>query len=141
MNSKLIRGYSFQKGKEASGSKSSGKRVLVFGSRNFDDIDFLTRKLDELYKDKDIIVISGNARGADRLGERWAMLRGKQIEMFLPDWKKFGKAAGVLRNSDMVSECDEGIAFWDGTSKGTLDTIKKMKKEGKKCEIVNFTRS
>ena len=49
---------------------------------------------------------------------------------------RYGKAAGVLRNEEMVKDYDAVIAFWDGKSKGTLSTIRYAERVGKECEII-----
>ena len=83
-------------------------------------------------------LISGGAVGADRLGEAWARAHDIPVRKLLPDWDKHGRAAGVIRNSDIVKEADGVIAFWDGASRGTLDTITKARKANKLLKVVSF---
>ena len=75
-------------------------RVIVAGSRNFDDYGLLSDTLDKLLqnKGKDVVIVSGTARGADTLGEQYAAERGFQISRFPADWDRFGKSAGYRRN-------------------------------------------
>lgn len=75
-------------------------------------------------------VVSGCARGVDRLGERWAGKNGVHVESFPAQWTKFGKAAGPLRNAEMAAYADALIAIWDGQSKGTKDMIEQAEKCG-----------
>lgn len=70
-------------------------------------------------------VIHGGARGVDKYGGTWAKDRKITVKVFEPDWSK-GRGAGMERNTIMVEMCDIAIVFWDGHSKGTYDTIKKM---------------
>jgi hypothetical protein len=56
--------------------------------------------------------------------------------VFLPDWGKYGKRAGLLRNSDIVAASEVILAFWDGSSTGTLDTITKARGYGKKLLVI-----
>ena len=104
-------------------------KLAVVGSREFNDYTLLTLFLDA-YKAKtpELILVSGGAVGADELAERYAKENNLQMIVFKPDWKKYGKTAGFLRNLTIVEEADEVIAFWDGESRGTLDSINKAKK-------------
>lgn len=68
-------------------------------------------------------VISGGARGADRLGEQWARRHGIPVEVFPADWDKHGKSAGYIRNKEMADKAEALIALWDGESRGTNDMI------------------
>lgn len=85
--------------------------------------------------DKDVI-ISGGARGADLLAERFAMQYSIPTEIFLPDWAKYGKKAGLIRNKEIISSADQVIAFWDGESNGTRSSINIAKKLKKPLKIV-----
>lgn len=75
-------------------------------------------------------IVSGGARGVDRVGERWAEVHNIQITRFLPDWNR-GKAAGIIRNCQMGDYADALVAIWDGESKGTKHMIDYMRKLGK----------
>lgn len=97
--------------------------------------------LDSRYKDQKIKVISGRAPGGDELGERWAKEHGHEIIPYEPDWKRYGRGAGFIRNTDMVLQLehnDEAIGFWDGISTGTKDTIDKLKQKCKHHVIFSF---
>lgn len=94
----------------------------IIGSRTFNDYEFLKTCLNE-YKDKADVVVSGGAKGADSLGEKWANEMGIKKYILKPDWKKFGRSAGFIRNRDIVSNSDLIIAFWDGKSSGTKHSI------------------
>ena len=114
-------------------------KLAIIGSRDFNDYDMLVDFLWR-YKDSENIdsIISGGAKGADLLGKKCAKDIGFHYVEFLPDWEKYGKAAGFIRNSQIVDACDEVIAFWDGKSRGTQDTITKAKKAKKPTFIVYF---
>jgi hypothetical protein len=75
-------------------------------------------------------IISGGADGADAMAKRYAHARGWPYREFPADWKKWGKAAGILRNRDIVRHADQVIAFWDGESRGTAHTIETANREG-----------
>ena len=86
-----------------------------------------------------VIIISGHARGADTLGERFAREQGHGLEIYPADWDSFGKRAGFIRNSRMVAIADAAVAFWDGASHGTLDTIKKMQADNKPVTVFDYS--
>ncbi len=99
-------------------------KVIIAGSREFNDYsrlrDFCDRVLDG---EKDIEVVSGTAKGADQMGERYAKERGYPVKRFPANWGKHGKGAGMIRNNDMADYGDALIAFWDGRSRGTKHII------------------
>ena len=98
--------------------------MIIAGGRDFDNYDNLVKVLDKLPKPKEIV--SGKARGADSLGEVYALDHGITVAEFPADWDKFGKSAGHVRNQQMADYADILVAFWDGESKGTKSMIKKM---------------
>lgn len=75
-------------------------------------------------------VVSGAARGVDRMGEKLAADRGIPVTRFPADWKLHGKSAGPIRNAEMADYADALIAVWDGHSRGTGDMIDTAKKLG-----------
>ena len=108
-------------------------KVAVVGSRNFQDYDLLKQILAE-YEITEIV--SGGAKGADSLGEKYANEHNLPIEIFKPDWKRLGRGAGPARNKTIVENADFVIAFWDGVSKGTQSSINIAKKLNKALRIV-----
>ena len=86
-------------------------------------------------------VISGAAKGADTLGERWAQENGLSISRKPADWEAYGKRAGYLRNTEMAEEAgSDGLlcAFWDGKSKGTKHMIDIAKSKGLTVLIFSY---
>lgn len=75
-------------------------------------------------------VVSGKARGVDTLGELWAKHVGISVKPFPADWKRYGKAAGPIRNEEMAKYADACIAIMRPNSRGTLDMVKRAKKKG-----------
>ena len=110
--------------------------IAVIGSRGFNDYDKLKSSLEE-YKDKATNFVSGGAKGADSLGERWARENNIPVKVFLPDWDKHGKSAGYKRNIDIVDNADIVIAFWDGVSKGTKHSIDLARTKSKELVIIS----
>ena len=67
--------------------------------------------------------LSGKAKGADTVGEEYALNQGYHVKDYPADWAKYGKSAGYKRNEQMAKDADVLVAFWDGTSKGTKHMI------------------
>ncbi len=107
--------------------RRTAKRVVIAGCRDFCDYPHARKILDvylrKLRKKHRIIILSGGARGADALGERYASENGFAIERYPADWDSFGKSAGPRRNMQMAQACDYVICFWDGVSRGTKSMI------------------
>lgn len=112
-------------------------RILVCGSRGFQDRDIITARLAS-HIDDNPILIHGGARGADQIADDWATRSHLPIEVYKAQWSKYGKAAGPIRNQEMIDhgKPDLCIAFWDGKSKGTLDMIRRAQAAGIPTEIV-----
>lgn len=109
-------------------------RVIIAGSRTFNHYVLLQAACDLFLAEKrqthNIVILSGTAKGADRLGERYARERGYKIERYPADWDKDGKAAGIIRNTKMADNANALIAFWDGRSRGTKNMIDTAKAKG-----------
>ena len=124
-------------------------RIIVAGSRDFNDYELLKKSAIEIITKKTMLpdltrIISGGARGADTLGERFANEMGLEISRFIPDWDGLGKRAGYVRNAEMakfaVEDDNDGmlIAFWDGQSRGTKHMIDLAKRYGLEVHVVNY---
>jgi hypothetical protein len=123
-------------------------KIIIAGSRDFHDYELLkieANKFINQYKatlndfdDNSILIISGNARGADKLGEQYGQEYNYFCQVMPADWNKYGKRAGYLRNAQMAKEADALIAFWDGQSRGTQHMIELAKKENLKIKIVKY---
>ena len=101
-------------------------RVIIAGTRTFDDYDLLCRSMDYYLQNiqEPIQILCGLAKGADQLGLKYAQEHGYEVQGFPADWKKYGKAAGPIRNLQMVQNADALVAFWDGKSVGTKHIIR-----------------
>ncbi len=113
-------------------------RIAIVGGRDFTDYKLLCSYMDQIYTEDITCIISGGATGADSLAERYAKYYGIPMEVHKPDWHTHGKAAGFLRNHTIVARCDKVLAFWNGKSRGTADTIAKAKIAGKLVLIVRY---
>lgn len=116
-------------------------KVIIAGSREIDEakVERLLPYIVTAFRDFGDIyiteVVSGAARGVDLIGERYAKQHNIPIKRFLPDWERFGKAAGPRRNAEMAKYADALIAIWDGKSRGTQSMIDLAKKHGLKLNI------
>lgn len=114
-------------------------KVIIAGSRTFSNYDLLKERLDYfLQNQKDITIISGNATGADRLGEDYAHQQHHKLEEYPAMWDIYGKSAGYRRNEEMAKIADCAVIFWDGKSKGTKHMIDLCKKNKIKLRVVMF---
>ena len=124
-------------------------RIIIAGSRDFNDYELLKKSAIEIITKKTMLpdltrIVSGGARGADTLGERFANEMGLEISRFIPDWDGLGKRAGYVRNAEMAKFAVEDnsygvlIAFWDGQSRGTKHMIDLANKYGLEVHVVNF---
>lgn len=100
------------------------KKIAVVGSRGYTNTNKIELILASLLEQRGkFILVSGGCKGPDKIAEDWARANGLDICIFLPDWDKHGRAAGPIRNKDIVNECDFLIAFWDGKSRGTMSSL------------------
>lgn len=114
-------------------------KVIIAGGRDFDDYDCLKVVCDYYLQNKtEIEVVSGCAKGADQLGEKYAEERGYSIKRFPAYWNKYGKRAGHIRNGQMAEYADALIAFWDRESRGTGNMIKQAKQNNLKIRVFKY---
>jgi hypothetical protein len=112
-------------------------KVLVCGSRNWFDRNVIFRRLSQL--SKDTVVLEGEASGADSLARDVAIALSLEVRRFPADWEKYGRAAGPIRNREMLDEKpDLVIAFHSDLwkSRGTADTVREAKKRGIPVEVI-----
>lgn len=108
--------------------------VLVCGGRNWSDeskilteFSFLTRSYSK------ITIVHGACRGADLMAEKVARSLNFETKAYPADWDKHGRAAGPIRNSQMLEneKIDYVLAFHSNIeeSKGTKDMLNKVVKK------------
>ena len=115
-------------------------RVIIAGSRHFRNYNLLAQKCDKILSVKaashQIVIVSGTAAGADRLGERYAHERSYKIVRFPADWDNDGLSAGPIRNAKMAEYADALVTFWDGQSRGTRNMIETARSRGLQIRVV-----
>ena len=114
--------------------------LAVVGSRNFDDRDSLFKILDGICERNHVErIVSGGAKGADRLGQNYAMEKNIPFTVFTPEWEPpdqaYNPRAGFERNKKIANACTHLVAFWDGKSGGTKDTIELTQGAKKPCMV------
>lgn len=126
-------------------------RLIIAGSRDFNDYELLKKEVDKFLFDEVVVnhypdlteeiavveIVSGGARGADKLGEKYANLRGLPLKIFKADWEKHRKSAGYIRNEEMAKYANYCICFWNG-SPGTKHMINLARKYKLELRVVNF---
>ena len=121
-------------------------KLAVIGSRDFNDYELVCKTIKE-HKFEPILIVSGGAKGADSLGERYADDNNIPKKIFQAEWdnldaepckiktnkqgKKYNVLAGFNRNKSIVDEADMILAFWDGKSSGTENSIEYAEQKGK----------
>jgi len=112
-------------------------KLAVVGSRDFSDSETMARVLDRIRaKHPQVTIVSGAGRGADTLAANYAKANGLTLIEFPADWNKHGRAAGPIRNQQVVDASDAVLAFWDGQSPGTKITIDMARRKGIPVRIV-----
>lgn len=105
-------------------------KIAIVGSRNLsiDNIDSYVTECDE--------IVSGGAKGVDTSAAEYAKRKNIKLTEFLPEYSRYGRAAPIVRNKQIVDYSDKIIVFWNGKSSGTHSVIEYAKKIGRECEVV-----
>lgn len=103
-------------------------RTIIAGSRSITDTAEVFAAIDSCPWEVTTI-LCGCAKGPDTLALVWAGA-DTPVEFYPPDWEKLGKAAGIIRNREMLAKAEALIAIWDGSSHGTKDMIFIARKAG-----------
>ena len=109
-------------------------RVAIVGSRNYPRPEKVAEYVRNL--PKDTCVISGGAAGVDTWAENAAKFHHLDTLIFRARWDLHGRAAGMIRNQDIVDTAERLVAFWDGASRGTADSIARAHARGIPVEVV-----
>lgn len=114
-------------------------KLAIIGSRTFTDSELAWNTYKNLpFLDQVTQIVSGGAKGADSIAELLAKWSGKEMIVYYPDWDKYGKQAGFIRNRLVINDSDCVLAFWDLKSKGTLNSIQLATKKGIPVHIKRF---
>jgi len=118
-------------------------RVIIAGGRDFADYSRLCWFMDRWVLDNDMgpdntDFISGEAKGADSLGKKWALSRGYKVVLFPARWDIHGRAADYKRCTEMANEATHLVVWCDQEGNGTGNIIKAATKAGLKVYIEGY---
>jgi hypothetical protein len=102
-------------------------KLAIIGSRNIMNLSGEIPKCST--------IVSGGAKGIDQAAQEYADKNNIPFEIHLPDYKKYGNAAPLIRNRKIVDASDYLLIFWDGKSRGTKSVIDYCEKKTKPYEI------
>ncbi len=111
-------------------------KLAVIGSRDFSDYEKAKKVFVCYFKARTTEIVSGGARGADLMGKQLAEEFNIKYTEFKPDWDTYGKTAGFIRNKDIINNSTFVLAFWDGASRGTKDSLDYAKEKKKPTMII-----
>ena len=118
-------------------------KIGIVGSRSITSSEYVFSVLDfylaRLLEENEVVIVSGSAIGIDSLGAQWAELRKLKTEIYLPDYKQYGKSATFLRNQQIIDNSDYLIAITTG-SNGTADSIKRAVKKNIPIKIIKYEK-
>jgi len=105
-------------------------KIAVTGGRNFNNAKMVFETLDYIQEKYNISeLIHGGAKGTDTLAGLWAKNRNILVSVFMPDWKIYGKRAGILRNLEMLNQKPEMVVAFPG-GRGTSHMTTSAKSQG-----------
>lgn len=105
-------------------------KVAVIGSRNL-----VVTDLEHYLPEGVTEIVSGGAKGIDTCAREYAKANNLKLTEFFPEYQKYGRAAPLKRNLQIIDYADAVIAFWDGKSKGTKYVIDNCKSKKVKIDI------
>jgi len=115
-------------------------KLAIIGSRTLNQQQVIKVIEQVVKKSKTPIttIVTGGANGVDSIAEYYAKMSNINVEVFYPVYKKYGKRAPLIRNNEIIKNCDGVLAIWDGVSNGTAYTINKAKRENKTVMVVEL---
>lgn len=113
-------------------------KVWVCGSRTITKYETVEEVLNLIWKNLKcpIVIRTGGAIGVDLLAEQWARANNIPVaESIIPDWSRFGRGAGLIRNREGVDWADRVVGVWDGESRGTKHCLDYAESTNKPCTL------
>lgn len=114
-------------------------RLLVTGGREFADIDLLVETLGD-YLGEDVHLFHGAATGADTLAAQFGQAAGWKVTGRPAKWREHGKAAGGLRNSELLAYAQPDLLVVFPGGAGTGDMVAKAREAGVKIRMASATK-
>ena len=106
-------------------------KLLIAGSRSIREYDlspYIPHAVDT--------IISGGAQGVDSLAESYADEHKLSKYVIRPQYKRYGRAAPLKRNQEMVDMADAVLVIWDGKSRGSRFTVEYARKQNKPLFVI-----
>lgn len=122
-------------------------KLIIAGSRSVQNPEVMQEVAYRYFPDLHVVslyyeIVNGCAsRGVDLLARQWASEHNVQLRRFPADWDEHDKAAGPIRNQEMVDYADELVAIWDGESTGTRDVFEKALECGLDVHVYQYQGS
>ena len=110
-------------------------RLAIIGGRDFNNYELFLETIKEFKMEE---IVSGGAKGADTMAEKYARENNIPTNIYLAEWNIYGRKAGIIRNKKIIDNCDKVLAFWDGKSPGTNNSINLAIKNKKPIKIVKY---
>lgn len=118
-------------------------RLIINGSRHYRCYFKFARAVDTMLKNikpENILIIAGEARGVDRLAKIYAKRRKLRYLGMPADWDKYQKAAGFVRNKEMMEIATHVLSFWDGESKGTGHVVREASNYNLSLRVIKIPK-
>ncbi|QKF94542.1 DUF2493 protein [Fadolivirus algeromassiliense] len=114
-------------------------KLGIVGGRDYNDYNNFKKIVDNYIEEigQPSEIISGGASGVDTMAEKYAIENNIPMTIFKPEWERHGKAAGIIRNTDIVNASTHILALPSKKSIGTYDSINKAKKLNKILKVTN----
>ena len=114
-------------------------KIAIIGSRDYENYTEMYNYIKSKININDISkVVSGGARGADAMGEWFAKENNIKTEIYLPDWNKYGRGAGFVRNKQIIENAEIIFAFLKNNSNGTKNSIMIARKLNRQLFVLNI---
>lgn len=113
-------------------------KTIIAGGREIKEYSYVLEAIERSgWKEQITLVLSGTARGVDKMGEFWADENGIPVRRFKPDYMTHGSPAALhIRNANMAKLADALILIWDGQSKGSASMLAKA--QAKNLKVYQF---
>ena len=106
------------------------KRFIICGGRDYADREFVYFKLNILLRyDWNFVLVHGACRGADMLAAEWGEITQVVVEPHPANWDELGRAAGMIRNKEMLDTGVDGIVAFPG-GVGTAGMVNMARRAG-----------
>ena len=115
-------------------------KLAIVGSREGGDWSRLEQAISSLPYDITAI-ISGGAKGVDRMARMYSILHTIPLFEYLPNWNEDGKSAGMIRNKKIIDKADYVIIMWNGYSQGTQNDIELCKQLKKPYYLIDLSKT